>query len=85
MPTNRFEIWYCDNIVSGPWPYLLLLLPLAGAYLYGQNKHRLAWYFIGAWIPLQIGISFVSNMVVTCQGDVPVPQQMETPAQQPPT
>jgi hypothetical protein len=73
------ENWYCENIVSGPWPFLLLLLPLAGAYFYGRNKHKLGWILIGIWIAVQIPMSFVNNIVVNCAGDTPPPPLEEAP------
>ena len=51
------EVWYCDNIVAGPWPFLLLLLPLAGAYFYGRKQHRRGWMMIGVWIPIQLALT----------------------------
>lgn len=84
MSGNSFEGWYCDHVVAGPWPFALLALPLAGAYFYGQKKQRLAWILIGIWIPIQILMSFVNNMVVNCPDDVKLPQEMSTPAEQAP-
>jgi hypothetical protein len=78
------ENWYCDRIVAGPWPFVLLLLPLVGAYLYGQRKHRLAWMLMGAWILVQVPMSFVNNIVVNCQGDAPTPDDVAPLSEEPP-
>jgi hypothetical protein len=75
MPTSAFESWYCENVVSGPWPFLLLLLPLVGSYYYGQNKRKLAWILIGVWIPIQLALSFGNNVLAHCPGD----EAIETP------
>jgi len=78
------ENWYCEQIAGGPWPFVLLLLPLAGAYVYGQSKHKLAWILIGVWLVIQIPISFVTNLLVNCSGasmqDLP-PMTEEPPPQ----
>ncbi len=83
MASSNLELWYCDNITSGPWPFALLALPLAGAYLYGQKKQQLAWILIGVWIPIQLAMSFVNNIVVSCPDDVAtqVMQQQQQPEQ----
>jgi hypothetical protein len=74
------DVWYCDNIVAGPWPFLLLLLPLAGAYYYGRKQHRRGWMMIGVWIPIQLALSFTNNLVVSCpQLDMPI--STESPQQ----
>jgi hypothetical protein len=78
------ENWYCDQIVDGPWPFLLLLIPLAGAYFYGRGKHRLAWILIGAWMLVQFPMSFVNNFMVNCQGDAPSPQDVAPLKEEPP-
>ena len=78
------ENWYCDKIVAGPWPFVLLLIPLAGAYFYGRGKQRLAWMLIGAWILLQVPMSFVNNIVVNCQGDAPRPEDVAPLGEEPP-
>jgi len=90
MPTSSAETWYCENIIAGPWPFLLLIIPLVGAYLYGRNKHRLAWTLIGFWIAIQIPMSFVNNVMVNCAGDESEPPPMteavpDQPSPAPPT
>ena len=80
MPSSA-ENWYCEHIVSGPWPFVLLILPLVGAYLYGQSKQRLAWMLIGAWVVIQVPMSFVNNILVNCHGDAPA---MEEPLSEAP-
>jgi len=74
---SNMEDWYCDKIVAGPWPFVLLLIPLAGAYFYGRGKRRLAWMLIGAWILLQVPMSFINNIIVNCQEDAPSPPLTE--------
>ncbi|MBY6241195.1 hypothetical protein [Methylosinus sp. Sm6] len=59
MPT---AIWYCENIGNSTLPYVLLTLPLAGAYLYGQKKQRLAWILIGAWVVLEIAMTTTTSI-----------------------
>jgi hypothetical protein len=61
MPT---ALWYCENIGNSALPYVLLALPLGGAYLYGQKKTRLAWILIGVWAVVQTIVSGVTGM--TC-------------------
>ena len=43
-------LWYCDNIGTSIVPYVLLALPLGGAYLYGQKQTRRAWMLIASWV-----------------------------------
>jgi hypothetical protein len=78
MPTSA-EFWYCEHIANGSLPYILLGLPLLGAYLYGQNKRRFAWLFIGAWIFIQIPMSYVTHVVFNCPGADEPPASMEAP------
>jgi hypothetical protein len=78
------ENWYCDKIVAGPWPFLLLLIPLAGAYFYGKGKRKLAWILIGGWILVQVPMSFVNNLVVNCQEDAPSPEDVAPLKEEPP-
>jgi hypothetical protein len=90
MPTSSAELWYCDHIVAGPWPFALLLLPLAGAYYYGRQRIKLGWILIGLWIALQIPMSFVNNIMVNCAEDAPMPPPLsesvpDEPASPPPT
>jgi hypothetical protein len=73
MPNSPLEIWFCDTIVAGPWPFALLLLPLLGAFFYGREKKKLGWILIGVWLPLQIGLSFANNFLVSCAMDAPPP------------
>jgi len=80
MPTTSAESWYCENIVAGPWPFLLLLVPLAGAYLYGQNKKRIGWILIAVWATLQISMSYANNIMVNCAGDTAI--STEAPPEQ---
>ena len=83
MPSS-VENWYCEQIVAGPWPFVLLLIPLAGAYFYGQAKHKLAWILIGAWIAIQIPMSFVNNILVDCNGDAPTQRDLPPLSEEPP-
>ncbi|MFY9628320.1 MAG: hypothetical protein WAK03_09255 [Methylocystis sp.] len=78
MPTNGAENWYCEHIVGGPWSFAILIIPLVGAYYYGRGKHKLGWILIGLWLPLQIGVSYVNNLVVDCpQLDAPISTEMQ--------
>jgi hypothetical protein len=63
MPT---ALWYCENIGNSILPYLLLALPLGGAYLYGQKQKRIAWILIGSWAVLQLALSGVTSL--NCMG-----------------
>ncbi len=73
MPTGSTEAWYCEHIVGGPWSFAILILPLIGAYYYGRGQHKIGWILIGLWLPLQIGMSYVNNLVVECpQLDAPL-------------
>jgi hypothetical protein len=54
-------LWYCENIGNSAVPYVLLALPLAGAYLYGQKKARLAWILIGTWVVVQMAMSATTS------------------------
>jgi len=81
---SNMENWYCDQVVAGPWPFLLLLIPLAGAYLYGRGKHKLAWILMAGWIAIQVPMSFVNNFKVNCQGDAPAPEDIPQLNQEPP-
>lgn len=55
-------LWYCQNIGNSVWPFVLLALPLGGAYFYGQNQKRRAWILIGVWAVVQTVISALTNM-----------------------
>jgi hypothetical protein len=63
MPT---ELWYCDYIGNSIVPFVLLALPLGGAYLYGQKQQRIAWILIGSWAVLQMGLSGFTSL--NCMG-----------------
>jgi hypothetical protein len=58
MPT---AMWFCDNIGNSALPYVLLAMPIGGAYLYGQKKTRIAWILIGVWVVAQVIISGLTN------------------------
>ncbi|MGA9601143.1 MAG: hypothetical protein WBS22_12995 [Methylocystis sp.] len=81
---SKMEIWYCDQIVAGPWPFTLLLIPVFGAYFYGRGRHKLAWILIGAWMMVQFPMSFVNNFMVNCQGDAPSPDNLPPLKEEPP-
>lgn len=55
-------VWYCENIGNSVWPYVMLALPLGGAYLYGRNQKRVAWILIGVWVVVQGVISHLTNL-----------------------
>lgn len=54
-------LWYCETIGNSIAPYVLLALPLGGAYLYGQNQKRVAWILIGVWAVVQMAMSGLSS------------------------
>jgi hypothetical protein len=66
MPSEKLQLWYCDTFVNTPWQFFFLLLPLAGAYFYGQDKKKLAWILIGVWVAMQVILSFLNNLVFNC-------------------
>jgi hypothetical protein len=79
MPESPLALWYCDKVAAGSWSYALLLLPLLGAYFYGQRKQKIGWILIGVWLPLQFGLSFVNSFVAGCLSDA-APPGFEQPA-----
>lgn len=66
MVSDSTNLWFCDTFVNTPWQFFFLLLPLAGAYLYGKDKKALAWKLIGAWIVIQVSFSALTNFVFAC-------------------
>ncbi|CAN2532630.1 MAG TPA: hypothetical protein VIF40_17575 [Methylosinus sp.] len=58
MPT---ALWFCDNIGNSALPYVLLAMPIIGAYLYGQKRTRVAWILISVWVVTQVIISGLTN------------------------
>jgi hypothetical protein len=80
MPTSNAEAWYCEHIATGSWPFILLVVPLIGAYLYGQNKKKLGWILIAVWATLQISFSYANNMLVNC-GEEPAVSTEAAPQQ----
>jgi uncharacterized membrane protein YccC len=58
-------LWYCETISDSIAPFILLALPLGGAYLYGQKQTRMAWILIAIWAVLQMGMSGLS---ASCPG-----------------
>lgn len=80
MPTGDFGSWYCVHMVGGPWSFALLVVPLIGAYFYGQNRKKLGWVLIGIWLPLQIALNYVNNVVMECpQLDSPITTESAPP------
>jgi hypothetical protein len=69
MPSDSTNLWYCDTFVNAPWQFFFLLLPLAGAYLYGRDKKKLAWTLIGAWVVVQVSFSALTNLVFACSAE----------------
>jgi len=67
MLSDKLTLWYCDTFVNAPWQFFFLLLPLAGAYLYGRDKKKLAWILIGVWVFIQVGMSTLTHLVFVCQ------------------
>ncbi len=84
MPTGTTESWYCEHIVDGPWPFVLLALPLLGAYFYGQKKRKRGLILIGVWVPLQLAFAYVNNMVVDCSFEEQPIGGATSPEQPPP-
>lgn len=66
MVDEKLNLWYCDTFVSQPWQFFFLLLPLAGAFLYGREQKKLAWILIGVWIVIQVTFSALTNFVFSC-------------------
>ena len=71
MPTSSFASWYCENITNGPWEFVLLIVPLAGAYFYGQGKKKLAWILILSWAAFHISLTAISLFVFDCNAPMP--------------
>lgn len=59
--------WFCQNLGNYSFvPYVLLAMPIGGAYLYGRksterNYKKIAWILIGAWAFIQLNLSFMTN------------------------
>jgi hypothetical protein len=66
MINEKLNLWYCDTFVSQPWQFFFLIVPLIGAYFYGQNKKKIAWILFGIWIPVTILFSAMTNFVFNC-------------------
>ncbi|QGM98913.1 hypothetical protein [Methylocystis parvus] len=66
MVDEKLNLWYCDTFVSQPWQFFFLLLPLAGAFLYGREKKKLGWILIGTWVVIQVTFSALTNFVFNC-------------------
>jgi|APFre7841882630_1041343.scaffolds.fasta_scaffold12745_3 hypothetical protein len=71
MPASPFATWYCENIGLGPLEYILLLVPLAGAYFYGQGKKKLAWTLILGWAAFHIALQALTLFVFDCSALLP--------------
>jgi hypothetical protein len=69
MVSEKLNLWYCDTFVTQPWQFFFLLLPLAGAFLYGREQKKLAWILIGIWIVIQVTFSALTNFVFSCNLD----------------
>jgi hypothetical protein len=69
MTNSVFGLWYCDNIANGIWPYVLLVMPLAGAYLYGQRKKQIALILIFVWAGFQLTTQGLSLFVFECNAN----------------
>lgn len=66
MVSEKLNLWYCDTFVTQPWQFFFLVLPLAGAFLYGRDQKKTAWILIGAWVVIQITLSGLTNFVFDC-------------------
>ena len=64
---EKIQLWFCDNIaVALSWQFYFLAFPLAGAWLYGKDRKKLAWILIGGWMTLQITVSAFTNLIFDC-------------------
>ncbi|KAF2991729.1 hypothetical protein OGR47_08535 [Methylocystis sp. MJC1] len=66
MVSEKLNLWYCDTFVAQPWQFFFLVLPLAGAFLYGRDQKKIAWILIGAWVVIQVTLSALTNFVFNC-------------------
>lgn len=66
MFDEKTNLWYCDNFVSQPWQFFLLIVPLAGAFFYGRQNYKLAWILIGSWLFVQLVFTTLTNLVFNC-------------------
>ena len=64
--SDKLQLWYCDTFVNTPWLFALLIIPVIGAYFYGQDKKKIAWTLIGSWAFIQILFSFLTNILFNC-------------------
>jgi hypothetical protein len=71
MPASSFGLWYCEYIGLGPLEYVLLLVPLAGAYFYGRGKKKLAWILILSWAAVHITLQALTLFVFDCSALLP--------------
>lgn len=77
MPSSPLESWYCDHVVNGSWQIIILVIPTLGAYYFGQDKRKIAYILFAAWFPVQIAMSYINNVVVSCPGDPISQEQLE--------
>jgi hypothetical protein len=66
MVSEKLNLWYCDTFVAQPWQFVLLVVPLIGAFLYGRGKHTAGWTLIGVWVVIQVSLSALTNFVFNC-------------------
>lgn len=66
MVSEKWNLWYCDTFVTQPWQFFFLVLPLAGAWLYGRDQKKTAWILIGIWVVIQFTFSALTNFVFNC-------------------
>ncbi len=70
MPGSAFGSFYCEHVTNGVLPYVLLVMPLAGAYLYGQRKKQIAWILILVWAGIQLATQGLSLFIFNCNADM---------------
>lgn len=63
---GNFAQWYCLNVADAPYTYVLLILPLVGAALYGRGKKQAGVALIALWCVLQLGISVSTLFLFQC-------------------
>lgn len=66
MVSEKLNLWYCDTFVTQPWQFFFLVLPLAGAFLYGRDQKKIALILIAVWVVIQITLAGLTNFVFDC-------------------
>jgi hypothetical protein len=71
MPDSSFRALYCEYVGLGPFEYVLLLVPLAGAYFYGQGKKKMAWSLIIGWAAVHVLLQALTLFTFDCSALLP--------------